>query len=227
LAIKKPVPPEPQNWKQKFRERFWKEHGKIRSCWHLIRYNFIKTDPDFLRDLHSKTAAFYARRIKACRNKGVNENNIYWRAVKENDIAPGRLTEMFPGYPIFVLGEVYGTGVQDLDYGSTSNKPGFRVFDVFVGLPQEGRYLNNDELDQACKLMGLERVPVLYRGPFSMEKVAEYTSGNESVTGASKHIREGIVIRPTTERRDNALGRVQLKSVSEEYLTRKGGTEFN
>lgn len=40
-------------------------------------------------------------------------------------------------------------------------------------------------------------------------------------------MREGIVIRPVLERRHDALGRVQLKSVSDDYLLRKGGTEYN
>lgn len=235
LAIKVPVPPAPQNWNQRLRERYWKAHAKIRSFWHMIRYDLVvKSDPDFLCDLHSNAAAFYARRIKACYNKGVNENNVYWRAVTENKVLRDvvyldQVIEDFSwvNTPIFVLGEVFGSGIQDLDYGSTSNKPGFRVFDIYIGAPGAGRYLNDDELTRACNRLGLKRVPVLYRGPFSMEKVAEYTSGNESVTGASKHIREGIVIRPITERHDNTLGRVQLKSVSDEYLTRKGGTEFN
>lgn len=56
----------------------------------------------------------------------------------------------------------------------------------------------------------------------------EYTSGTESVSGTGACIREGIVIKPLVERRDETLGRVILKSVSEAYLCRKGNTtEFN
>ncbi len=43
----------------------------------------------------------------------------------------------------------------------------------------------------------------------------------------ANHIREGIVMVPAVERRDARIGRVCLKSVSADYLTRKGGTEFN
>ena len=69
-------------------------------------------------------------------------------------------------------------------------------------------------------------VPELYVGPFSKEVMMEHTDGM-TVVGSSVHIREGIVITPTTERTDTELGRVVLKSVSEKYLLRKNGTEYN
>lgn len=71
-------------------------------------------------------------------------------------------------------------------------------------------------------------MPVLYRGPFTREVMAEYTDGLEAVSGNGMHIREGIVMKPVVERRDDlsGLGRVMLKSVSDKYTLRKGGTEL-
>lgn len=166
-----------------------------------------------------------------------NKLNLYVRVARhytmENRIgfAFGRIIkdELDPR-PVFVLGEVFGAGVQDLAYGAKTDKDvtiGFRVFDVYVGKPGQGRYLNDDELDAACKRLSIPRVPVLYRGPFSKEIMYEHTDGYETITGHDTHIREGIVIRPQAERRHDEIGRVQLKSVSGDYLTRKGGTEFN
>ena len=43
-----------------------------------------------------------------------------------------------------------------------------------------------------------------------------------SVMPKAKHVREGIVIKPTVERYDNHFGRVILKLPGEGYLTRKG-----
>jgi len=135
-----------------------------------------------------------------------------------------------------VLGEVFGASIQDLTYGAMAkegDRPGFRVFDIFVSAPHgthephQARYLNDDELESACKGLGLARVPVLYRGPFSKKVAEEYTNGKETVSGKKLHIREGIVIRPVIERRANNLGRVQLKSVSADYLLRKNGTEYH
>jgi len=36
-----------------------------------------------------------------------------------------------------------------------------------------------------------------------------------------------VVIRPLVEQNDPAVGRLILKWISPDYLTRKGGTEFN
>lgn len=51
--------------------------------------------------------------------------------------------------------------------------------------------------------------------------------GKGKLAGKELNIREGIVIKPCKERGNSELGRVILKSVSEGYLLRKGGTEFN
>lgn len=131
--------------------------------------------------------------------------------------------------PVFVLGEIFGHGVQDLAYGASTGKDetlGFRVFDIYLGIPGQGRYLNNSELDAACEGMGLDRVPVLYQGPFSRVELESATTGRETVSGKQVNIREGCVVRPVVERRDELIGRVQLKSVSADYLLRKNGMEL-
>lgn len=163
-----------------------------------------------------------------------NATNLYLRVARGLEV-DRRISEVFvaelaAGRPIFVLGEVFGAGVQDLSYGAKADANGtlgFRVFDIHVGLPGQGAYLSDEPLSQACERMGLPRVPVLYRGPFSRAVMLEHTDGKETVTGKGLHIREGIVVRPAIERRDPKLGRVQLKSVSEKYLLRSGGTEYN
>ena len=68
------------------------------------------------------------------------------------------------GEPFYVLGEVYGRGVQDLHYGVAN--PTLAVFDAYVGEPGRGRYLSTDEVKEALgDLFAL--VPTLYEGPFS------------------------------------------------------------
>lgn len=124
---------------------------------------------------------------------------------------------------VFLLGEAFGRGVQDLGYGQQT--PGFRVFAIVV----DGRFLNDEhgELDACIEQLGLLRAPVVYRGPYDPARVEEWTTGRESVSGAQDHLREGAVIVPQRERSDPLLGRVALKSVSEAYLLRKGGTEYS
>jgi RNA ligase (TIGR02306 family) len=155
-----------------------------------------------------------------------NASNLYLRAAHITQLK-AKLSAREES--VFVLGEVFGQGVQDLGYGAAAGRDeslGFRVFDIYVGTPGTGRYLNDDELDAECAALGLTRVPVLYRGAFSKAVMLEHTDGRETVSGAQAHMREGIVVRPAVERRHEALGRVQLKSVSEAYLLRKDGTEY-
>jgi RNA ligase, DRB0094 family len=124
--------------------------------------------------------------------------------------------------PLTVMGETFGPGVQDLHYG---DKIQFRIFAACRGNRGDHKFLDADELQALAALLGVETVPVIYRGPFSWEKLDEHTSG-QTLMGA-KNIREGVVVTPVIEREDMRLGRVALKSVSEKYLLRKGGTEYS
>ncbi|MCA9636242.1 MAG: RNA ligase (ATP) [Myxococcales bacterium] len=163
-----------------------------------------------------------------------NRDNLYLRVARHLEVER-RISDAFKatlaaGAPVFVLGEVFGAGVQDLGYGARTDRDrglGFRVFDAYTGWFGQGGYLSDGELDAACAALDLPRVPILYRGPFSREVMREHTDGRETVSGSGLHIREGIVMRPQIERHHPELGRVQLKSVSERYLLRKGGTEHN
>ena len=153
-----------------------------------------------------------------------NQNNLYvrtWRA-QEAAVEQARARLASAGEPFYILGEVYGRGVQDLHYGEPN--PAFAVFDAHIGQPGQGRYLSQDELEQhLADLFPL--VPVLHRGPFSEAMLNDCTDGATALGGG--HLREGVVVRPVVERDSSEFGRVILKSVSGDYLTRKGGTEFN
>ncbi len=61
------------------------------------------------------------------------------------------------------------------------------------------------------------RVPSLGVVPFDLEWLKRMAEGPSLIPGA-EHIREGIVIRPLIERQSDAIGRVQLKLVSNQYL---------
>lgn len=161
-----------------------------------------------------------------------NKNNLYVQTLIStgdqdyaNVVDRIRSLGIGDGQPVYLLGEIYGRGIQDLQYGAT--KPQFRVFDIYLGEPEKGMYLENDVMVQVAGSLGLSTLPVLYRGPFYKEIMEEYTSGPEMISGTEANIREGIVIKPIQERNNLELGRVILKSVSESYLLRKGGTEYN
>lgn len=169
-------------------------------------------------------------------NAPANQSNIYVRTVKNLKYhgMPINLVEQVTKVfgsdtSLFIMGEIFGPGVQDLGYGL--NAPEFRVFDIYIGEPGNGRFMGDRELEKTCRdLVGLTRVPVLFRGPFSKNVLEHYTNGKETVSGHDRHVREGVVIRPQIERQDTTgcdlpcWDRVQLKSVSEGYLLRKGNT---
>jgi len=160
-----------------------------------------------------------------------NADNLYVRLFNNvgNEIVD-QLTHIFDAKCLMVMGEIFGKGVQDLHYGSM--QPTFRIFDIYIGTQNDGYFLDSNRVRAAVEELNAcgiecEYMPVLYEGPFSEGVMREYTDGPETISGNSMHIREGIVMRLAEERQDPQLGRVILKSVSADYLTRKGGTEYN
>ncbi|MFD0263876.1 RNA ligase (ATP) [Kitasatospora indigofera] len=153
--------------------------------------------------------------------------NLYWRAVRAHGIpaVAARIAERLGAERVGVFGEVFGAGVQDLTYGESgrSELPGYAAFDVSALVDGQLRWL-----DAAEVLAGeLPSVPELWRGPFDAATVLELAEGRETVSGRELHLREGVVVRPVTERWSPLLGgRAIAKVVSGAYLTRKGGTEY-
>jgi RNA ligase (TIGR02306 family) len=158
------------------------------------------------------------------KNVANNTNNIYHSTLMNQQAMIKSLSWALDS-TVHVLGEVFGPGVQDLTYGLTAKT--FRVFDIYVGKPGQGRYLDPDELKALSTKFNFDLVPELYHGPFSREILLQHRDGLETLN--QSHMREGVVIRPAIGRRDNSIGRVILKSVSPAYLLRrnKNATEYN
>lgn len=166
--------------------------------------------------------------VKTFNSLTTEEETILDRFAEMNDIMELFFCDV--DEPFYILGEIFGAGIQDLTYDIP--KPEFRVFDIYIGYPHNGRYLPYNEVQMICNDLKLDMVPILYDGEFSAEVLEQYTNGKETISGNESHMREGIVIRPALERRHDDLGRVILKSVSDAYLLRKGKkgvapTEFN
>lgn len=156
-----------------------------------------------------------------------SSKNLYWRAAHQHGL-PAKLKALAEllgseaKETVTLYGETYG--VQDLRYGTDTGEPGFIAFDLFI----DGSYIDYERFVALADAVGLERAPVLYEGPFSLETIWAAASGQEQVSGRELNIREGVVIRPLKERHDLELGRVILKAVSDDYLLRKNkdATEF-
>jgi len=158
------------------------------------------------------------------------ETNIYVRTIMQLGILDkiaAHCDMTFPGATVHILGEVYGRGVQDLHYGA--QQPEFKAFDVLVCYDNKTVPLDTDRKILHLATMGIDRVPVLYRGPWDLEVLTNLRDGTTTVGGGN--IREGIVITATGDQdkrqadEKHAL-RPILKMVSPAYLTRKGGTEL-
>lgn len=141
------------------------------------------------------------------------EGSLYWFPwrIPAVDAMLAAFGEADSRMQVVLFGEVYGK-VQSLRYG-LPNGLGFRAFDLMLN----GQYQDHDALSIACKTYGAEMVPVVYDGPYSLEAIAAASKGRSLIAGA-EHIREGVVVRPEHERRNEKTGRVILKYVSDEYL---------
>lgn len=196
----------------------------------------VRHDPDVEDgpyDLHVTSKGYGSKNLAIVDDP----KNLYWRALRADDCALLVALEAVSGWlkikRLAIFGEVYGQGVQDLHYGANARSEdtiGFRVFDLAIDYGDgQAHFLDVYAVDQLFKLLALrvKRVPELFRGPFDMYRVQKLATGMEAVTGTQAHMREGVVIRSQIERHDQRLGgRAILKAVSDDYLLRTGGTEF-
>lgn len=137
-------------------------------------------------------------------------DNPWWYLARKHSL-PEKL-KLLPNLVVF--GEVYGP-CQDLKYGSPSEFK-LAVFDILD--LNERRYLNYDLCVEMAMQMDLPMVPQLYRGNWSSDLLL---LANGKSTLDANTIREGFVVKPTTEQLHDKLGRVILKMVGEDYLLRK------
>lgn len=131
-----------------------------------------------------------------------------------------------PVVSVLLFGEIFGAGVQDMAYGCAPGTKAYRAFDIAVN----GRYLDFDVKVALCEKFSVDMVPILYRGPFSLEVLRAHTDGNTTMCDPKKagkfKGREGVVATSVKEQSARGLhGRMIVKSVSADYLARKDATD--
>lgn len=135
-------------------------------------------------------------------------NNLWWQAVYQNPW----IQDWCEKHPNMVLyGEVFGQ-VQSLKYGSGPGDIYFAAFDVKVG----NQFLDFDDFRSTLLVEGAKMAPLIYRGPFDLEKLKELAEEDSEWPGA-QHLREGLVVKPVVERVHPRIGRLALKIVSNRY----------
>lgn len=140
-------------------------------------------------------------------------NDIYGKIAKKYNM----MKNIPQDYELF--GEVYGKGVQDLEYGMND------IDFVAFGLKHKGQYVTDAEMEKFCTERGIPVAPLVYRGEYYDGLLADFTDGKSLL--CPTQIREGIVITDQNETNDRKVGRKILKSVSVDYLMRKNGTEYH
>jgi RNA ligase (TIGR02306 family) len=142
----------------------------------------------------------------------------------------GKVAAKYGARRVGIFGEVFGRGVQDLAYGADATSAlGYAAFDVSIDVNGVVRWLDPAEFRAVLTDVApdLPLVPELYAGPYVEALLLELATGRETVSGTAAHIREGIVVRSAGEHRNDVVGsRTIGKMVSADYLTRKGGTEY-
>ncbi len=120
---------------------------------------------------------------------------------------------------VIVFGEIYGAGVQPMDYGTGMGR-GYRVFDISV----DGDYLDWGAVTCYCELFDIETVPLLYAGVFLLDLIDKLIDGPTTISEADDirckfKGREGIVITPLVEQPEGGKcgTRLILKAVSADY----------
>lgn len=222
-------------------------------------FSFIFPDDDYLMsenmEILASSKGLGAKKLVL----NESESNVYWRALKQYDVETlaRNLADAFsisvdpangymydtelgskvkfpdgsiaPVITVAIFGETFGSKVQDLHYGSIGTL-GFSVFDAYVEFANgHGFWVNPEKLEELANESGVPVVPTLYVGPYSLDVVIEHAYGKETISGNELHIREGVVVRPTTRIDGYSEGAKQIaKYVSDDYLLRKGETtEYN
>lgn len=195
--------------------------------------NSLKNYPDVFQDgeevvvtekIHGSNARFvyfdgvqYAGSRNLWKSPG---SGCKWRQALIDVPEIGDYCKDNPGYTLY--GEITPTQ-GGYDYGTEKNEVRFFLFDI---RKSDGIWMEHDEVGMVATGTAqngafdfVDKVPALYRGPYSKAKIDSLLSGPSMVRGA-KHIREGVVIKAVPERRIPQLGRVQLKVVSNEFLAK-------
>lgn len=142
-------------------------------------------------------------------------DNAYWHIARSL-----RLEEILRQHPdIVIQGEIVGPGIQ-------KNLLGLRQVSLFafnVYFRPEARYFDHDEAVAFLAEARIPMVSVVERGESFGHSLESLLVLAEGVYPGTKNEREGIVIRPATERRSALLGgRLSFKAINNRFLLAGG-----
>lgn len=115
---------------------------------------------------------------------------------------------------LVLYGEVYGMNKPNYTYGLAPGQRSFIAFDI---RRKDGTYVDYDEFVKYCEAGNIPRVPELYRGPWSRDKVIEMAESVCKLTGNDNA--EGAVVKPVKERLNRRFERLIYKVIGTKYKT--------
>lgn len=143
-------------------------------------------------------------------------NNVYADTCRQynlKDIIPKGLE---------ITGEIYGDGIQkNYTYGCVQDETKLAVF----GIRCNGENVSPEVAIQIVDQIGLDYVPILFKGECTQEIIDACTIGQSVLNGKQK-VREGCVIE-TRDGSDLWFGKPLVKSINPKYLDDKNNTDFH
>lgn len=214
-----------------FRAGLVKRPPYRKNLWEKIKGLFFKESAlEFLVGSHAKIR--YPS--KKSWETGEYKQDSYWRmAEKYNLEAVARQISKYIALTereykdnvepeVIIYAEIIGPGIQKgYGYGIENGELEIRVFDIMV----DKTFLPWDRVVRLCSCFNLPTVTEVYRGPWSLD-VVKHAKAVDEYAG-KKFNREGIVIRPLTERWSPECGRVIFKYLNEVYLLNKTNSEWH
>ncbi len=167
------------------------------------------------------TSATYAidprtNEFHACgRNQSVRDGtNVYWNMARKYDIEAA----LRASPNLVVQGEIVGPGIQKNPLGLKEvSLFTFNVYDV-----GQGAYLSHDDARAFLAQANVPAVETVERGAAFNHTQESLLALAEGKYDGTKNEREGIVIRPQTERKSAVLGgRLSFKAISNRYLLKE------
>lgn len=131
--------------------------------------------------------------------------------------------QKFGERPVVLFGELIGGGIQGNIY---TEKPTFIGFDLLLTEFGEAPevWANQFFKNELCEALGITPAPIVFRGTLRAA-IAHVKSLPLSNGGTC--IMEGLVLRPTTELRDNQGKRIICKVKVKDYVDKKTIKEYN